>query len=108
MIRRNGVSSISTGAMKLMNLKESDMVQVHQSDEDPTEWYIEKVSKDGFPLRHNHNKTCLMFNCSLLVKSVFDSVGFEGRSTRFYIGESIEFGKQTLYTIITAPVKTLG
>lgn len=99
-----GVCFISTGAIKLMGLQEGDMIQLHQSEDEPRDWFVEKIKKDGFSLRFNHNKTGLMFNCAALVNAIFESIEFEGKSARFQIGESVKIDKRVLFTLITANV----
>lgn len=82
------------------------MVQFLQDAGDESIWYMEKVKKDGFTLRHNSNlsKGCF-FNNTAMVKLVFTSVVFEKQSGRLPLGEEVTFEKRKLYTLITAGLR---
>lgn len=101
----SGVISMNRGACDMLGVREGDGVQMPQDEDDPENWFIEKSKKDGFILRGNGNKTAMMFNCSGLVRQICKSMGYTGRGARIHIGEEVTFGKLTMFTLITAPLK---
>ena len=100
-----GVISMNRGACELLGVREGDGVQMHQDEDDPETWFIEKAKKDGFILRGNGNKTAMMFNCTGLVRQICKAMEYSGPGARIHIGEEVTFGKQTMFTLITAPLK---
>lgn len=102
---KSGVITVNRGAAELMGIKQGDGVQLHQDEDDPESWYIEKTKNGGFNLRHNKSKTTLMFNNCSLVREIFQSMEYHANKTKISIGEEITVGKQTIFTLITAPLK---
>jgi hypothetical protein len=46
-----GIFNINNSAADLLDLKDGDMVQLLQDEENPEDWFIEKVKEDGFVVR---------------------------------------------------------
>lgn len=102
---RNGVVSMSKGAATLLGVGRDDMVQIIQDEDNPTEFYIEKVDSDGFLLRSYDNHQALCFNCAEVVRAIIRSRNGSDGYQRLPIGESVELEGRTLWTIITAAIK---
>jgi len=100
---KTGLFNINNAACELMGLKDNDMIQFHQSEEEPSDWYLEQVKKDGFVIRNKENVgKGNLFNSTKICRMIFDSIAYEGKSGRIYIGEQITVNKQKLWTLITS------
>lgn len=98
-----GLFTLNKASAELIGAKDGTMIQFHQSEDEPTDWYIEVVKEDGFQIRTSSKiGQGFLFNSSKLAHIIFDSVAYTGKGGRVYVGESIKPGKQTLFTLITA------
>jgi hypothetical protein len=102
--QKTGLFGFNKAVNQLLALKAGDQLQFHQDEENPDEWYLEKVKQGGFTLRDYKEKS-LLFNNTTLARKIFESVECEKRSGRLIIGAELKVGKQTLHTIITASLK---
>lgn len=102
-ISKTGLFRFSKGAIDVLGIKAGDQVQFLQDEEDPENWYLEIVKKDGFPLRESYNADLsgLLTNASGVRHHLFNSVAYLGAQGRVYIGEQIENQKRTFYALIT-------
>jgi len=98
---KTGLITINTQAAEIIGIKTDDMIQFHQSEDEPSEWYVEAVKKDGFLVRQKDDYGFLT-NSTRIVQMIFASVEYIGTGGRLYIGEQVKFGKQNLITLITA------
>ena len=98
---RTGVFTLNRAAINKLDLKSGDMVQFHQDEDSPEDWYIEKVKGNGFVLREA-GKSSLCFNSKPLALSIFESVAYEKPTGRMPIGEEYIHGKSHLWAVITA------
>ena len=98
-----GLISINKQASDLIGIKDGSQVQFHQSEETPSDWFIEVVKDAGFIVRtkDSYEDRCV-FNSTKLARLIFDSVEFTGKGGRVYLGEEVKNGKQKLFTLITA------
>jgi hypothetical protein len=98
-----GLFNINKEAAELIGAGDGDQIQFHQDEDEPLDWYIEKVKKDGFVIRFKENVgKGFLFNSSKLARKIFDSVNCTEKSGRIFIGEEIIEGKQKLFTLVTA------
>jgi|LakMenEpi03Aug12_release.lakeMendotaPanAssembly.Ray.scaffolds.fasta_scaffold1068438_1 hypothetical protein len=102
--QKTGLFGFNKAVNEILELKSGDQIQFHQDEENPDEWYIEKVKQGGFTLRDYKAKS-LLFNNTTLARKIFESVECEKRSGRLIIGEQVKVGKQTFFTLITASLK---
>jgi hypothetical protein len=102
--QKTGLFGFNKGVNQLLALKAGDQLQFHQDEENPDEWYLEKVKQGGFTLR-DYKGGSLLLNNTTLARKIFESVECEKRSGRLIIGAELKVGKQTLHTIITASLK---
>lgn len=98
---KHGSVSITREAARILGIKANDQVQFYQDEDVPENWYVGIVKKDGFVVRQMTSDTGLVFNAANVKRLLFDSVNYVGNTGRVYIGEKIEFQKQTLYTLVT-------
>jgi hypothetical protein len=104
--KSTGLICINKEAAAKLKLKPGDQVQFLQDESEEETWFLEKVAKDGFEVRSTKNTSpALMFNSSCLVRKIFESVAFEGKSGRLKIGEEVAFQKRSLITLITAGLR---
>ena len=101
---KTGLIVINKTGQKIIGIQAGDQVQFHQDENEPQNWYIEKVGKDGFAIRQNLNSTSVNFNSTALVRSIMNSLECVKKSARIHIGEELTYGKQTFFALITAPL----
>ena len=100
---KNGMVRINEAACSLLNLSVKNKLQFHQSADDPMDWYVEVVSKNGFLLREKNDKTNgLLMQSSVMVRKIFESINYEYVSGNLQIaGDPVVFEKRKLYPLIT-------
>jgi hypothetical protein len=98
-----GLFRLNPEAQQLVNLKDGDQVVFLQDEEDPANWYLEKVKEKGFVLRMKETSgKGLVFNNRAVAKEIAESVSFTGHSGKCLIaGEATEFKKRQLWGVIT-------
>ena len=99
---KTGVFTLNRAAINKLDLKHGDMVQFHQDEDNPEDWYIEKVKANGFVLREAGKSCNLVFNSKPLALSIFESVAYEKSGGRMPIGEEFIHGKSHLWAVVTA------
>lgn len=98
-----GLFYLNQATVEHLGLSDGDQIQFHQSEEDETEWYLEKVKENGFVVRQKENKSdAALFNNVELSRKIFDSMAYEKISGRVMIGEVVTHEKRKLYTLITS------
>jgi hypothetical protein len=104
---KTGLAAINKYAAQQMELKPEDMIVIHQDEEAPENWYLEKVKAKGFPLRKKDNVSAgLFFNNSALVKSIAESVNYKEKSGRLLIaGKPTKLDKRILWGLLTISLK---
>ena len=105
--KTTGLFNINRTACQALGLKAGNQIQFHQSEDEESDWYCEVVAKDGFVVRESQktNAGALIFNSTFIIKKIFESVAFTGKSGRLLIGEEIRHGKQILFTLITGKLR---
>lgn len=76
----SGVMTFNKGACEFLKLKKGDQVVIHQDEEEPQDWYIQKVPEGGFELRGKTTEEfplALAFNNATLIRQIIDSVAYE-------------------------------
>lgn len=100
---KTGLLNVNHAAIELIGLQDGDQIQFHQSEDEPSDWFLEKVSDNGFVLRDKEKLgKNILFNSTKIVRMIFDSVAYVGGGGRIYIGEEVKHGKTKLFTLITA------
>lgn len=103
---KSGLFTINRAACDEIGLKEGDFIQFLQDEEEPENWFIEKVKDTGFQLRgKGDEKSALSFNNTTMVRKIFDSVAYVKEAGRLLLGEPVKFEKRTLRTLITLCLK---
>lgn len=101
-----GLFNFNKAACESIGLKDGDQVQFHQNEDDETEWFLEKVKKDGFILREKTNVTSgLLFNSTALARKIFDSVTYTGVGGKVIVGENVTVDKKIFHTLVTASLR---
>lgn len=96
-----GLVRISNSAAQKFGVKAKSKVVLHQDQDNEENWYLE-VAKESFELRDLHKpNNGLAFNCKYLVEKVFDSMSFVGSTGRVLVGEKINVGGKSYWTLIT-------
>jgi len=104
---KTGSINFNAGATEKLNLKVGDQIQLLHDQEQPGDWYVEIVKKDGFVLRGKKNPNgtfnCLITQSCKLAKKIFESVDCKKASGQIGIAEkAIQFEKRTMWPLITA------
>ena len=73
---KSGLFAFSKGACDLIGLKHDTQIVIHQDEDMLHQFYIEKVKKNGFELRHKNeaNPHPLMMNNSALVQEMISTI----------------------------------
>lgn len=102
-----GLFRFNKPATELLGLDEGDQVLFHQDEEDPENWYIEKVDKNGFEVRIKAAiGKGVLFNNTALARQIFSSVLFNGLSGKCLLaGQPTEFKKRKLFGLITSNLR---
>lgn len=105
-----GLFRLNPEAQKLVNLQDGDQIVFLQDEEDPANWYLEKVKEKGFVLRMKETSgKGLVFNNIAVGRQIADSVAFTGNSGKCLIaGEATEFKKRQLWGVLTGTLKSGG
>jgi hypothetical protein len=100
---KTGVFSINQHATSLIGLKAGDQIQFLQDENEPENWYLEKVKSGGFEIRTNSNITPgLLFNNTAIGRKVIEGLGGGGViSIRLLVaGEPTIIEKRKLWGLI--------
>jgi len=102
---KNGVFAINKSAAEVIGVASGNQIMLHQDEENPEDWYIEKVKDNGFPLRcKNGDVAPLVFNNSALVREICNSVDFgteEHKGCKVRLAkEASDFEGRTLWCIM--------
>lgn len=105
--RKYGLIVLNIRACELLEVGDFHEIVIHQDEENPDCFYIEKVSSGGFLLKRNTGLSKgLFFSNTKMVHIIFDSVGFEGKSGRLLIaGKPTILGKRKMWGILTNLLK---
>ena len=99
-----GQISLSMSAVKMMNLKNGDRIEILQDQNEPNDWYITK-SKDGFQLRKQSGTKGYVFNNKYTSRIFIKSFGKDRKSLGCMIGtEPEEYKGEILWSIITSSI----
>lgn len=100
---KSGYISFSRGACESMDLNKGDKVLVHQDQDAPSNWFVEKTNKEnGIKVRKPASSNGLMFSNSYLVKKILYSLG-RTETTRIPVGSRPD--ENGLWSLITKAVK---
>lgn len=109
---KSGVFSINSEAAELLQVAGGGKLLVHQDEESPDQWYLEKTDDEtGFTVRDKENPKAASklycFNASAISRELFASQKWSGiKSARVTIAaEPTMVGKRKLYGIITHNAK---
>ena len=97
-LTRSGRITITQQAVNLMDLKEGDEVKVFRDAKNEEVWYMEKVKKDGFRLKHQAGSKALTFQNALIVRAIFNTTEYTRQSGYLPIEKVIHRDK-TLYKL---------
>jgi hypothetical protein len=96
-----GTVRLNKSASALMGISNADQVKFHQDEDEPGDWYIEKVKNGGFEVREVANGA-MVFNNTAICKKIAESVEFSGRSGKCLVaGKPTELKGRTLWGVIT-------
>jgi len=106
-INVKGSIRINPAGLELIGATDKHAIVLHQDGTTPEDWYLEVVKSGGFPLRSNMGTAGgLITNSAGLVKKIFASVGFDGKSGVAGIApEPVKFEGKKLWPLITARLK---
>lgn len=105
---KSGTININGSAATLLSIDENSRILFHQSEDNEQDWYLQVVANKktpAFQLRKATNQVSLIMNNATLVRTIVNSVGYNGTTGRMYIGETVTVGIITLYTLITAGLR---
>ena len=101
---KTGLFNFSKEAVTVLKLNNGTNVQLHQDEEEPSDWYIEVVEEGGFVVRHDKDKEVVFFNntaTARCVRDCFEHGDNEPTSARFQLAsEPIEHEDRELWGII--------
>lgn len=103
---KTGLFNINRAACEVVGVKNNDQLQFLQDEENPEEWFVEKVKKDGFVIREKEaiGKGNL-FNSTALARLIFKSVNCEYYSGRILIGEQVkELKGRNVFRLVTSSI----
>lgn len=105
-----GLFNINKSAADKIGLKDNDLIQFLQDEEQPDEWYIEKVKENGFQVRYKENVGGgLLFNSTILSRLIFKSVNCEMKSGRIYLGEKTDNMRgRNVFNLVTASLNKIS
>jgi hypothetical protein len=101
---KSGIITINKIAADALSLKDGDQVKFHQDKKNTKDWYLEKVSANGIPLKQNKKAGCTGLNiqCSSLCKAVLISLKSD-KPVKIPVAISISDGKY--YALLTSTLK---
>ena len=102
--QKSGTLRFNSAFVEKLGLKPDSMVQYHQDEDEPSDWYIEIVKKDGFILREKSGQTGaggLVMQSTALVRKIFDSISFIGLAGNISAGEQVQVAGKKLWPLIT-------
>lgn len=100
---KSGVFSINKPAAAHLGLKENNQVQLLQNEDEPQNWYLEKVTSNGFVLRSSKDSGALLFNSCPMAAELRAAVNCKNKSGRILIGERVTALKgRNVYELVTA------
>lgn len=98
---KTGVVTISKEAARVLGIDGTSMVTILQDTASPKDWYIKKVSENGFTLRLTAGKGgALLFNCSAICKAVQYSLNVSASVKCPLANEPVD-GQEGLFALIT-------
>jgi hypothetical protein len=103
--KKSGTFRFNEAAVLKMGLKNHNLIDFHQDEDDTEAWYLEVVKKDGFVLRFKNSVSPkgLVTQSSIMARTIFESVKCTKASGHIKIGaEAIKFEKRILWPLITA------
>ncbi len=99
---KTGLFNMNKVAADLIGLKSGDSVLISQDEENPEDWYIEKV-ENGFVVRNKVNVgTGVLFNNATIVRAIAESVGCKKSGRILVAGVPTEFEGRTLFGLLTS------
>jgi hypothetical protein len=101
--RKAGTITFNAEAQRTLSLDDKSMVEFYQDENEPSDWFVAKVKKNGFGFRRSNDKNYLIFNSSYLVKTIFDSCLYDGNNGRLIVGE-VSDDNET-YALVTAGLR---
>ena len=94
---------LSKGLTDLMGLKAGDNITIFQDEEEPTDWYLAKTKKGGFPVSGRGGKHSYYLNSSEMVRKIFGSLNYRELSGSMFVGaEPVE---ANIFPMITSSLK---
>ena len=103
---KNGMCRLSDEAAAIMQVQPGSQLQFNQDQDNPENWFMEVVKKDGFTVREaSSSSSGLLFNAASIKRMIFESLNYQGENARIYLGEEVQYQKRILYTLVTAKLK---
>jgi hypothetical protein len=101
---KSGTLRFNSAFVEKLGIKPDCLVQYHQDEEEPSDWYIEIVKKDGFVLREKSGQTGaggLVMQSTALVRRIFDSIAYTGLAGNISAGDPVQHSGKKLWPLIT-------
>lgn len=101
--RKAGLISLSKAATETIGLKGGDKVVIINDEERPNDWYICKTDdENGFAVRAKAETGSADFNCTSVVKRVFETMDIHDMAVGYVVApEPEKVDGMELYAIIT-------
>lgn len=98
----NGLIAFNKAAVQALNLKEGDLVEFAEDEENDGDWYFKIVPEGGFSLKAYKDDGRLCFNSSKIVMFITEPLGL----TKALCPIAKEATDQGYYAILTAGIKS--
>lgn len=101
-MKKNGYLNFNGKAAAIIGLSKGDHFVILQDEQEPENWYIQKVDDGGFVLRSKTPSGFCIQNASL-VRAIMDSIGANTDKTvrMLLAGQPTKDGKQLYWGILT-------
>ncbi len=99
--QKTGVFNMNKLATELMGLKNGDGITIHQDEDQPENWYIEKAKTNGFITREKKDASGgLMFNNTTLARAIAEGGGCSGSFRLLIAGQPTKHEKRVLWGLL--------
>jgi len=107
-----GVIRINKCASERIGLKSGDKMKFYQDEDNPEDWYVAVVPKTdelGLRIRQSNSQIgtfCL--NSIAVVKNLYESIGFRGKTIKFQLGSEPLRDYKPLQDYLWAIITAMG
>lgn len=103
---KSGLIRINKAACELTKLAAADQLVFLQDEDEPGDWYLEIVKKDGFPLRVKENQPGMFSQSVSIVRNIYVSMEYKKLSGIIRIAkEPVKLDKRLLWPLLTTNLK---